>query len=92
MSVRNYKPITPGQRKRSTLVNEEITKSTPEKSLVVSLKKMVVVTIKVELPLDIKVAELRENIVLLILNVINVIFQVPLLVSNTIQTERQILP
>ena len=39
MSVRNYKPITPGQRKRSTLVNEEITKSTPEKSLVVSLKK-----------------------------------------------------
>ena len=39
MSVRNYKPNTPGQRKRSTLVNEEITKSTPEKSLVVSLKK-----------------------------------------------------
>ena len=24
MSVRNYKPNTPGQRKRSTLVNEEI--------------------------------------------------------------------
>ena len=39
MSVRNYKPNTPGQRKRSTLINEEITKSTPEKSLVVSLKK-----------------------------------------------------
>ena len=39
MSVRNYKPNTPGQRKRSVLVNEEITKSTPEKSLVVSLKK-----------------------------------------------------
>ena len=39
MSVRNYKPITPGQRKKSTLVNEEITKSTPEKSLVVSLSK-----------------------------------------------------
>ena len=39
MSVRNYKPITPGQRKRSVLVNSEITKSTPEKSLVVSLGK-----------------------------------------------------
>ena len=39
MSVRNYKPITPGQRKRSTLVNSEITKTTPEKSLVISLKK-----------------------------------------------------
>ena len=39
MPVRNYKPNTPGQRKRSTLVNVEITTSTPEKSLVVSLKK-----------------------------------------------------
>ena len=39
MSVRNYKPITPGQRKRSTLVNSEITKTTPEKSLTVSMKK-----------------------------------------------------
>ena len=39
MPVRNYKPNTPGQRKRSVLVNTEITKATPEKSLVVSLKK-----------------------------------------------------
>ncbi len=39
MAIRNYKPTTPGQRKKSTLVNEEITKSTPEKSLVVSLNK-----------------------------------------------------
>ena len=39
MPVRNYKPITNGQRKRSVLVNTEITKKTPEKSLVVSLKK-----------------------------------------------------
>ena len=39
MPVRSYKPNTPGQRKRSVLVNTEITKSTPEKSLVVSLKK-----------------------------------------------------
>ncbi len=34
MAIKSYKPITPGQRKKSTLVNEEITKKTPEKSLV----------------------------------------------------------
>ena len=39
MSIRNYKPTTPGRRKMSALVNEEITKSTPEKSLVVTVKK-----------------------------------------------------
>ena len=39
MAIRNYKPTTPGRRKMSSLVNEEITKSTPEKSLLVTLKK-----------------------------------------------------
>ncbi|MCI8778628.1 MAG: 50S ribosomal protein L2 [Bacilli bacterium] len=39
MPVRNYKPMTNGQRSKSTLVNDEITKVTPEKSLVVTLKK-----------------------------------------------------
>ena len=39
MAIRNYKPITPGRRKMSTLINEEITKKTPEKSLLVSLSK-----------------------------------------------------
>ena len=39
MAIRNYKPTTPGRRKMSTLVNEEITKSTPEKSLTVILTK-----------------------------------------------------
>ncbi len=39
MAIRNYKPTTPGQRKKSTLVNNEITKKTPEKSLVVTAKK-----------------------------------------------------
>ena len=33
MAIRKYKPITNGTRGMSTLVNEEITKSTPEKSL-----------------------------------------------------------
>ena len=33
MAIRKYKPITNGTRGMSTLVNEEITKTTPEKSL-----------------------------------------------------------
>ncbi len=39
MAIRNYKPTTPGRRKMSTLINEEITKSTPEKSLTITLNK-----------------------------------------------------
>ena len=39
MAIRNYKPTTPGRRKMSALVNEEITTSTPEKSLTVTAKK-----------------------------------------------------
>ena len=39
MAIKNYKPTTPGRRKMSTLVNEEITTSTPEKSLTKTLKK-----------------------------------------------------
>ena len=39
MAIRNYKPTTPGRRKMSALVNEEITTSTPEKSLTTTLKK-----------------------------------------------------
>ncbi len=39
MAIRNYKPTTPGRRKMSTLINTEITKSTPEKSLLVTIKK-----------------------------------------------------
>ena len=39
MAIRNYKPTTPGRRKMSTLINEEITNSTPEKSLTVTIKK-----------------------------------------------------
>ena len=41
MAIKKFRPTTPGQRNKSTLVNEEITKSTPEKSLVVTLNKKV---------------------------------------------------
>ncbi len=39
MAIRTYKSITNGMRGMSTLKNEEITKTTPEKSLVVTIKK-----------------------------------------------------
>ncbi len=39
MAIRNYKPTTNGRRKMSTLINTEITTDTPEKSLLVTLKK-----------------------------------------------------
>ena len=39
MAVKNYKPVTNGRRGMTTLVNTEITKDTPEKSLVTTLNK-----------------------------------------------------
>ena len=38
-SIRVYKPMTAGTRQRSVLTSEEITKTTPEKSLTVTKKK-----------------------------------------------------
>ena len=39
MAIKSYKPMTNGLRGMTTLVNEEITSSTPEKSLLAVLKK-----------------------------------------------------
>ena len=39
MAIKKYKSMTNGQRGMTTLKNEEITKTTPEKSLVVTIKK-----------------------------------------------------
>ena len=39
MPIKKFKPITPGTRNMSTLVTDEITKSTPEKSLLVKKSK-----------------------------------------------------
>ena len=39
MAIKSYNATTNGRRGMTTLVNEDITKSTPEKSLVVTLKK-----------------------------------------------------
>ncbi len=37
MAIKKYKPTTPGRRGMSTLLNDEITTSTPERSLLVAL-------------------------------------------------------
>lgn len=39
MAIKTYRPMTNGTRGMSTLINDEVTKTTPEKSLVVTLKK-----------------------------------------------------
>ena len=39
MAIKHFRPITAGQRKKSTLVNEELTKTAPEKSLLKTVKK-----------------------------------------------------
>ena len=39
MAIKTYKATTNGRRGMSTIINDEITKTTPEKSLVVTLKK-----------------------------------------------------
>ena len=39
MAIKSYKPVTNGRRGMTSLTNEEITKTTPEKSLVVTIKK-----------------------------------------------------
>lgn len=39
MAIKKYKSMTNGSRGKSTLINSEVTKTTPEKSLVVTLKK-----------------------------------------------------
>ncbi|MEI3508027.1 MAG: 50S ribosomal protein L2, partial [Bacilli bacterium] len=38
MAIKSYKPITNGRRGMTTLTNDEITKTTPEKSLVTTIK------------------------------------------------------
>jgi len=39
MAIRHFNPVTPGQRKKSTLVNEELTKTAPKKSLLKAKNK-----------------------------------------------------
>lgn len=48
MPIKNYKPNTPGTRGMSTLINDEITKSTPEKVFLLKKVKQAEEIIKVK--------------------------------------------
>ena len=39
MGIKTFKPVTPSRRNMTQLTNDEITKSTPEKSLLMSFNK-----------------------------------------------------
>lgn len=69
MAVIKYKPTTNGRRNMSVPSFEEITKSTPEKSLVKTLKKNSGAIAMAALPFVITAAETRKNTVLLISSV-----------------------
>src|SRR5699024_4797980 len=50
MAIRKYKPTTPGRRQSSVSMFEEITRSTPEKSLLPPMSKPVCGTIHRPMP------------------------------------------
>jgi len=60
MGIKTYNPYTPSRRNMTGSDFSEITKTTPEKSLTTSLKKLVV-TIRVKSQLDTRVVETEEN-------------------------------
>ncbi len=61
MGIKTYNPYTPSRRQMTGSDFSEITKTTPEKSLLVP-KEELDVTIRVKSLLDIAEAELRKNI------------------------------
>ena len=62
MGIKTYNPYTPSRRHMTGSDFSEITKTTPEKSLLVSLKQELPdVTIRVKSLLDTAEAELEEN-------------------------------
>ena len=62
MGIKTYRPYTPSRRHMTGSDFSEITKTAPEKSLVVSLSKTAGRNNQVKSLLDTAEAELRENI------------------------------
>ena len=91
MGIKTYSPYTPSRRQMTGSDFSEITKSTPEKSLVVALgKKMPAVIIRVKLQLDIAEAVLRENTESSISREMQkTVFRQQYYQLNTIRTEQQ---
>ena len=74
MAIKTYKPTTNARRHMTSPSFEEITKTTPEKSLLEPLKKKAEETIQVKLLFVIEAAVLNVSIELLTSNVIKMIF------------------
>ena len=89
MGIKSYNPYTPSRRHMTGLDFDVITKSTPEKSLVVSLKKNAGRNNQGKITEDTAEVDLEENTDLLTLReMIKMVFQQQLLQSNTIQIEQ----
>ena len=89
MGIKKYNPYTPSRRQMTSSTFEEITKTTPEKSLVVSLKKHSGRNNQVKLQFAIVEAELEQNIESSISKEIRMGCLQELHPSNMIQTEQQ---
>ncbi len=89
MPIKAYKPTSNGRRNMTALTKEEITTSTPEKSLLAPYKKKGGRNNMGRSLLDIMVVDIRENTELLILSVTRMEYLVRLLLSNTIQIDLQ---
>ena len=89
MAIVKYKPTSAGRRNMSTLSNDRITKSTPEKSLLAPLNKKVDATTQDALLLVIRVEALSKSIELSTSEETRTMFLLKLLESNMIQTEMQ---
>ena len=61
MGIKTYNPYTPSRRNMTGSDFSEITKTTPEKSLVVSLKKNAGRNNQGKIPLDIRAVEIDRN-------------------------------
>ncbi len=62
MGIKTYNPYTPSRRQMTGSDFSEITKTTPEKSLLAPKKEKLDVTIREKSQLDTAEAELRKNI------------------------------
>ena len=77
MGIKTYNPYTPSRRNMTGSDFSEITKTTPEKSLTTSLRRTLVVTIRVKSQLDTRVVETEENTELSTLREEKMVFRQP---------------
>ena len=91
MGIKTYRPYTPSRRQMTGSDFSEITKTTPEKSLLAPKSRQAGRNIKEKSQLDTAEAELRKNIELSTSREEKTISTQLYLVSNMIQTEQLIL-